>query len=98
MNQDGTQTGDDAVILVNIVEEFVRMKVKDAIKQTPMCRCSMCEMNTCAIALNALSPRYVTTQKGHLFAQIALMQPGYQMEANIEIAKALKMVRDCPRH
>jgi competence protein ComFB len=98
MNQGGTQSGEETVVLVNIIEEFVRLKVKEAMKQTPMCHCNVCEMNVCAIALNTLSPRYVTTQKGHLFAQIALMQPDYQMDANIQIAKALKIVRDCPRH
>lgn len=81
-----------------LLKNSVRLKVKEAIRQTQMCRCGVCEMNVCAIALNALPPKYVTTPKGHLFAQIALMNPDYQMDANIEISKALKIVKECPRH
>lgn len=85
-------------VLVNIVEEFVRAKVKDAIKQAQMCGCTLCEFNVCAIALNALPPRYVTTQEGHLLAQAALMNPEYQKEVDIQISKAMTIVHENLRH
>jgi competence protein ComFB len=80
------------------MEEYVRRKVKEALQSTPMCHCVKCELNVCAITLNTLSPRYVTTRKGHLFSQIALMSPVFQMDVNIQIARAMKTVKENPRH
>ena len=85
-------------VLVNIVEEFVREKVKEAMLQTEMCRCTLCEFNVCAITLNALPPRYVTTHKGRLLAQVALMNPDYRKEVECQITKAIQIVGENLRH
>ena len=95
---DKTQSINKEFILVNIVEDFVRRKVKEAMKEAQMCQCTLCELNVCAIALNALPPRYVTTQKGHLLAQVSLMNPDYQQEVSIQISNALTIVNDNLRH
>jgi competence protein ComFB len=98
MAEEKKQTEDNVYVLVNIVEELVRTKVREAITKAEMCQCSLCENNICAITLNELAPRYVTTQKGHLLAQIALMNPDYLFNVNLEIAKAMKTVKEKPRH
>jgi competence protein ComFB len=98
MNSEGLTQSTEEFVLVNIVEEVVRAKVREAIRDVDMCQCKKCELNACAIALNNLRPRYVTTKKGHLLAKIGLMNQDYLMEVSIEVAKALKMVIERPLH
>jgi competence protein ComFB len=92
------QTPEEDTVLVNIVEELVRLKVREALKETQMCHCKLCELNIIAIVLNELLPRYVTTKRGHLLAQIALMNPDYLFNVNLLISKAMKIVKERPRH
>lgn len=93
-----TQSDHEAFVLVNIIEEVVRAKVREAIKETDICKCVKCELNVCAIALNALPPKYVTTKKGHLLARIGLMNTEFQMDITIQVSKALKIVKERPLH
>ena len=93
-----TATCEEEYELINIVEELVRRRVRELIRKTDMCGCLKCELNACAIALNALAPRYVTTTRGALLAKIALVDNGYQTEVNIKVFQALKIVKDCPLH
>lgn len=93
-----TKSATDEVILVNITEECVRRKVKEALLDTDICHCHRCELNVCAIVLNKLAPKYVTTQKGHLLASVGLLHPDYQMNLNLEVSRALKIVKERPLH
>lgn len=98
MNAEGITKSSEDFVLINIVEEVVRGKVREAMRETDMCRCNKCELNACAIALNNLKPKYVTTYKGQLLAKIGLMNPDYLMEVSIEVAKALRIVIQRPLH
>ena len=92
-----TQT-DESLILVNIVEELVRDKVDSAIKALNMCGCERCRLNAYAIALNALPARYVTTTKGALLALLAANNLEYQTTVQVEVIKALNVVKEYPMH
>lgn len=92
-----TQT-DESLILVNIVEELVKNKVDSAIKSLNMCSCKKCRLNACAIALNALPARYVTTTKGTLLALLATNSLEYQTSVQVEVIKALNVVKEYPMH
>jgi len=85
-------------ILVNIVEEMVRQKVNELIKDIDMCKCEKCRLNACAIALNALPCHYVTTEKGALLAKITSTEVDYQTNVTIEVTKALMIVKGRPLH
>ena len=98
MNPERLTQSEDKLILVNIVEELVRAKVSSTIQFIDMCRCEKCQLNACAIALNELPPKYVTTTKGALFAQLGVSGFEDQTAIEVEVMKALKIVKECPMH
>ena len=85
-------------ILVNIIEEIVRDKTKKMMETMEMCTCEKCYLDACAIALNSLHQMYVTTHRGALLSQIDTVSVNYQAEMTVAIVKALKMVKQSPRH
>ena len=93
-----TQSSEDDFILVNIVEELVKINVRNSMKEIDMCNCNKCQLNACAIALNSLPPKYVTTTKGALLAEIGLMNPTFLFDVLVEVSKALKIVKEHPLH
>lgn len=93
-----TETDEDEVILINMIEEVVRIKVGSFIETYDMCCCMKCQLNACAIALNALDSRYVTTTKGALLTKLSLYNSDIQTAIDIEVLKALNTVRENPRH
>lgn len=73
---EGYTKGEQGAILINIMEELVRRAVDSSIQNMDMCSCEICRLNACALALNALEPRYVTTAKGALLAEIQALRMG----------------------
>ena len=93
-----TQTSTDDFKLVNIVENAVMITVQHAMKEIDMCSCHKCQLNACAIALNSLPSKYVTTSRGTLLAEIGVMNSSFQFEIVLQVSKALKIVKECPLH
>ena len=94
-----SKTGDsNEYVLVNIVEAIVRDKTRELIETMDMCCCDICYLNACAIALNSLKQLYVTTYKGALLSKISTVSVGYQAVLICEVLKALKIVKESPRH
>jgi competence protein ComFB len=89
---------EDDIQLMNVLEEIVKLKVDETIKSIDMCQCEHCRLDACAIALNVLPQKYVTTFKGSLFSKIDYLNADFQMEIQIEVFKALKAVKEHPRH
>jgi len=98
MNVEKLTQSDDSLILVNIYEELVKDKVSSTINTIDMCRCKKCQLNACAIALNALPPKYVTTTRGALLAQLAVSSLECQTSVEVAVLRALKMVKEYPLH
>ncbi|HHU22967.1 MAG TPA: late competence development ComFB family protein [Clostridiales bacterium] len=94
----GEKTSAENLLPVNIMEEFVREKVREAIRNFGSCDCDVCFLNACAIALNALEPKYVTTTKGALLSQITEMELGNQTNILVECTKAVMKVMKNPHH
>ena len=93
-----TQSAKDELILVNILEDLVITSVQHAMKEIDMCNCKKCQLNACAIALNALTPKYVTTTRGTLLAEIGLMNSSFQFDVIVQVSKALKIIKERPSH
>jgi len=93
-----TNNAQDEFVLINIVEEMVRQKVNELIKDIDMCKCEKCRLNACAIALNSLTPHYVNTEKGSLLAKLQDAEVNYQMKLTVEVTKALMIVKEQPLH
>ncbi len=98
MEEMGFRSKRDQLILVNIIEEFVRLRVKESIKELGACECETCYLNACALALNVLEPRYVTTTKGALISEITAMKLENQTNILVEVTKAVMQVMECPHH
>jgi competence protein ComFB len=93
-----TKNEDSVLILVNIVEEMVRLQVNEQIRKMDMCQCERCRLNACAIALNNLPSHYVHTQKGALLGQLEDVEINVQTGILIEVTKALMFVKENPLH
>ena len=93
-----TKAEQNEMILVNVVEELVRNTVDEIIITMDMCTCDICKLNACAIALNSLSPHYVTTTKGKLLAKIPAEMINYHTQVLVESTKALMKVKAQPLH
>ncbi|MEA5038812.1 MAG: late competence development ComFB family protein [Clostridiaceae bacterium] len=88
----------DQLILVNVIEEFVRQKARETIKELGACDCKTCYLNVCAIALNNLPPKYVTTTRGALLSRITATEIGNSSAILIEVTKAVIQVKENPHH
>ncbi|NCB50424.1 MAG: competence protein ComFB [Clostridia bacterium] len=93
-----TENDSGEVILVNVMEEIVRQRVNELIKDFDMCDCQKCRLNVCAIALNHLPTHYVTTEKGALFSKLEEVGITCQTNITVEITKALMTVKKHPFH
>lgn len=87
--------------LVNVTEEIVRGLVSfllHGVEYQTFCHCEQCEMDVNAIALNALPPRYVASEKSRDAVYNQLNTPESIEEINKQIIHALHVVNRYPRH
>ena len=93
-----TKNAQAELVLINIVEEMVRRRVDEQIKDLDMCKCDRCRLNACAIALNCLPPHYVTSERGALLGELDDTEINYQTSLTVEVMKALLIVQEQPLH
>ena len=83
----------------NIMEDFVEENMKGGLRMYPeCCRCDICRDDIMSIALNHLTPKYVSTEKGGVFAKLASLDPMEKVVIIQEIAKGVQIVAKDPRH
>ena len=83
----------------NTMEEFVRQSMDEVFRMYPeSCACEKCREDIMALALNHLPPKYVSTHRGDIFARISTMDPVDKAFIIQEIAKAIQIVNQSPRH
>ena len=83
----------------NTMEEFVKHNLDTILRMYPdCCSCDKCREDIMALALNHLPPQYVSTDKGDLFARISSMDPVDKAFISQEIAKAIQIGHEVPRH
>lgn len=83
---------------ININEEFVKQCVSKTINDLGACHCETCFANACALALNELRPKYVTSRRGALLTEIDKMRVGDQADITVEATKAVLKVMKNPHH
>ena len=86
------------VEMVNVNEEYVKQCVRKTMKDLGSCQCETCFTNACAIALNELQPKYVTTQKGALLTGINNTRVSDHVDIMVQVTKAVMKVMKNPRH
>ena len=85
--------------LTNYMEKVVLNKLDLVLKQYPSCcKCEECKRDIAILALNRLPPKYVSTQKGSIFAHLEEMDSQYDVIVTQEVVKAVEKVQQHPRH
>jgi len=85
--------------LKNYMEDLVINYADKAISEDPdFCKCKRCRLDVLAMALNDLKPKYVVAPKGFVYARLDELEAQYEADAIVGVTKAMKVVRQKPRH
>ena len=84
--------------LRNYTEEAVKTYIDRWFPETDICQCDDCRLDVMAIMLNNLTPQYVVTEKGALFAQMGDFDPQKKVDLMSNMSHAVNMVRERPSH
>jgi competence protein ComFB len=85
--------------LVNYMEKLVFSKLNEVLAtRKDICKCEQCRLDIAAIALNNLSPRYIVTDRGKLYAKLDMMETQFGVDILMAISKGLNIVAAHPRH
>ncbi|MDL2288788.1 late competence development ComFB family protein [Oscillospiraceae bacterium OttesenSCG-928-F05] len=84
--------------LHNIKEDFVEKALEDILANYDCCKCTKCQMDMMALALNKLRPHYVVTQQGQAMTTNMYLSTHGQAEILSETVKAVEFVSKNPRH
>ncbi|MCL2202666.1 MAG: late competence development ComFB family protein [Defluviitaleaceae bacterium] len=84
--------------LKNYMEDMVMAKMPSVMKQMNICECEQCRMDILAYVLNKMPPKYVVTQKGSMYAKLALLQSQFDVDILSNLSQAAAMVKKNPRH
>jgi len=86
-------------VLHNLMEDAVHNTVTELLsKEKNVCSCEQCRLDIAAIALNSLPPRYVVTSKGASYARADLLEMQKYIDVIGAVTKAIKLVKEHPRH
>jgi len=88
----------EELVFLNTLEEPVRQKTKTIMSKMDMCQCEKCFLDVCALALNKLTPKYVTTRKGTILSKLPEMDNKNEMAMTVLITQCAKMVQEKPMH
>lgn len=86
--------------LVNYMEEAARRSLDEMLGEPAYGGYHPNEkekMDVLAIALNRLPPRYIVTERGHLFTRVDELRQQFKTDLLVELAKAIDQVRKNPR-
>ncbi|MCL2095956.1 MAG: late competence development ComFB family protein [Oscillospiraceae bacterium] len=85
--------------IFNIMEDAVVDQVKASMaRDKDICSCDICVYDAAAIALNKLTPHYITTNKGELYARVLKLNASERMEITVEVLQAIEIVRNRKTH
>lgn len=85
--------------LINYMEKLVFNKLDELLKaRKDVCDCEQCRLDIAAIALNNLTPRYIVTDRGKLYAKIDMMETQFSVNVLMAISKGIEVVSKHPRH
>ena len=88
----------NGLVLVNILEEVMYLEAPKIMAEFGMCTCERCITDVLALALNNMTPKYVVTPKGALFAKISSYGNQYKTDILASLTHACAIVRETPSH
>lgn len=85
--------------LVNYMEDVVISYVDEVLGEDEgFCGCPRCRLDIIALALNDVKPKYVVTPKGYAYARMDNLEAQFKADTIVAVSKAIKMVKEHPRH
>ncbi|MCG0274966.1 MAG: late competence development ComFB family protein [Thermosediminibacteraceae bacterium] len=84
--------------LKNYMEDVVFSFLDGLIREKKGCTCERCRYDIAAIALNNLSPKYIVTESGEVFAKTQLLSQQFKTDTVVAILKAIEIVSKNPHH
>jgi len=85
-------------LIKNILEEIVERELNNNIHTLNVCNCEKCRSDIMALTLNHLQPKYVSTEKGALFASMSSTKGEGYIEILKSLAESAEIVKKNPRH
>ncbi len=85
-------------MLKNVMESLVSDKLDEFWSKMDTCKCNKCKSDVLACTLNQLTPKYVATNEGELYAKLSLLSKEHEYTITIALAKAIKLVNENPKH
>ncbi len=85
-------------MLINLYEKVVESRAADAIRRLGVCDCPECYEDICAITLNRLPSKYVSSRGGEVFSQFTINTTQGDAELTTALIMAAKTVSENPRH
>ena len=87
------------MLLRNYMEEVVDGTLDEIMSyRDDVCKCERCRMDTKALALNHLPPKYVVTDMGYIYTKINELESQFKADITVAVTNAIKIIRKNPRH
>ena len=86
------------IMLKNYMEDCVLSMLPKVLENAEICKCERCQKDIMAFALNRLTPKYVVTEEGEVFAKLGAFSIQYEANVITAIGTGVKIVGENPRH
>jgi competence protein ComFB len=84
--------------LRNYMEVCLDETIDRVLDEIGSCRCDDCVTDIKALALNSLTPRYIATDKGHLYSKVDSIRQQFEVDIVRAITDGARIVAQKPRH
>lgn len=89
---------DDKHHVYNVVELLAYEMVADVMDRMEVCTCQKCTSDVLALTLNTLPQKYVTSDAGKQYIQLATYKKQFETDVEIAMMRACMTVKTAPNH
>jgi competence protein ComFB len=86
------------MIMQNVMETLVELKLNEIIDKLDCCKCEQCRMDIMTYALNRLPPKYVATYEGSVYSKLGTLSLQYETDMLTVLMQGAQIVKVHPRH
>jgi Late competence development protein ComFB. len=87
-----------AVKVKNVMEDIVIGRMGSIMEKSGCCMCDQCQSDVAAYVLSKIKPKYVSTVSGELYSKSIQLDTNVENEMVFQIAEAVQIVMQKPRH
>ncbi len=87
------------LLLKNYMEDIARNNIdQQLLERDDVCKCEQCRLDMLAYALNHLAPKYVVSDRGHIFTRLQEMETQFNTDVTREVYKTIEFIKQNKRH